>query len=97
MDGLVNFALLGKLLVVAILAPAWLPVVRELWKEINASLAEEGGVFGELPTEAEAKHLVRARRVSGESLISVPRAGRSRGPGRSAPSAFHNGPETRGF
>jgi len=97
MDGLVNFALLGKLLVVAILAPAWLPVVRELWKEINASLVEEGGVFGDLPSAAEAKRLVRVRRVSGESLISVPRAGRTARPGRQTPSAFHSGPETRGF
>lgn len=77
MDDFINFPLLGKLLVVAILAPAWLPVIRELWKEINASLVDEGGIFGERPTDQEALKIARKRRLSGDSLVSVPRDGKA--------------------
>jgi hypothetical protein len=96
-DASINYPLLGKLLVVLILIPAWLPVVRELWREINASLIEEGGVFGELPTQAEARRLFEERRRSGASLLSVPRdghAGRSR---RQGPGAVQKGPGQRSF
>lgn len=97
MDDFINFPLLGKLLVVAILIPAWLPVVRELWKEINASLIEEGGVFGELPTKQEADELLRKRQSSGESLISVPRDGRSSRLASKRSGAVQMGRQDRGF
>ena len=71
MDDLFNLPLLGKLLVVAILAPAWVPIVQALWKEVNDSLIEEGGVLGDAPSPEEAQLLAEQRRASGESLQSV--------------------------
>lgn len=104
MDDYINLPLLGKLLVVAVLAPAWWPVIKELWKEIDASLVEEGGVFGEIPTEKEARKLSRQRRISGESLISVPLGqGKRSGVGpKRTPTAGKAGPrqpapKRRGF
>ncbi len=98
MDDYINLPLLGKLLVVAILAPAWIPVIKELWKEINASLVEEGGVFGEAPTEQEAKQLARKRRTSGESLVSVPHGKeKRRGTVGGKAGPVHKAPKRRGF
>jgi len=71
MDDYINLPLLGKLLVVAILAPAWVPIVKALWGEVNDSLVEEGGIFGDTPKKSEAKHLAVQRQASGESLQSV--------------------------
>ena len=71
MDDFINFPLLGKLLVVAILTPAWLPIVKALWQEVNDSLIEEGGIFGETPDRSEAALLAEKRRRSGESLRSM--------------------------
>lgn len=87
MDDFINLPLLGKMLVVVILTPAWLPVLKELYKEIDSSLAEEGGIFGDAPDADEAKALVRKRRIAGESLISVPHGqeGKAKSPGRPAP------------
>lgn len=67
-----NWPLLAKLLVIAILTPAWLPVIKELYKEVNESLADEGGLFGRTPTQDEAQKIERKRRFKRESLISVP-------------------------
>lgn len=71
MGDYINLPLLGKLLVVAVLAPAWVPVVKALWKEINDSLVEQGGIFGDTPDKTEAELLALRRRASGESLQSV--------------------------
>jgi len=71
MDDFINFPLLGKLLVVAILAPAWMPIIKALWQEINDSLVEEGGIFGATPDRNEAAVLADRRRRSGESLRSM--------------------------
>lgn len=74
-----NWPLIGKLIVIAILAPAWLPVLRELYKEVNESLAEEGGIFGKTPTQDEAQKLAHSRRVRRESLVSVPLGQQNKG------------------
>jgi hypothetical protein len=71
MDDYINLPLLGKLLVIAILAPAWVPIIHALWREVNESLVEEGGVLGGTPTRGEAELLAQQRRESGESLVSV--------------------------
>lgn len=71
MNEAINLPLLGKLLVVLILAPAWLPIVKALWQEVNDSLVEEGGIFGKVPERDIAENLAHRREASGESLCSL--------------------------
>jgi hypothetical protein len=100
-----NWPLLAKLLVIAILIPAWLPVIKDLYKEVNESLADEGGLFGRAPTAEEAKKIERKRRFKRESLVSVPlgqgkqdaRANRSNKGADKQNSAPSNAPKRRGF
>lgn len=97
-----NWPLLGKLLVIAILTPAWLPVLKELYREVNEALAEEGGVFGKAPTEVEAKQIERKKRIQRTSLISVP-LGQEKNPKAASPKPGARGdgrkvaPKRRGF
>lgn len=86
-DDFINLNLLGKLLVVAILTPAWLPVLKELYREIDSSLEEEGGIFGEAPDQETADAIAKKRRLGGGSLISVPLGQEPKAKGRTAPGA----------
>jgi hypothetical protein len=36
----------AKLGILAVLSPLWWPFLRELWKEMNDALSEEGGILG---------------------------------------------------
>jgi hypothetical protein len=51
-----------KYALIALTTPLWWPFVRELWKELNASLREEGGIFG---SQLSAKELEQLQRVQG--------------------------------
>ncbi|MFT4711122.1 MAG: hypothetical protein ACJAZ8_001334 [Planctomycetota bacterium] len=64
-------ATVTKLVVLGISAPMWIPILKELWKEVNESLAEEGGIFGEAPDENEAKAINLTRTREGKSMVSV--------------------------
>ena len=86
-DDFINLNLLGKLLVIAILTPAWLPVLKELYHEIDSSLEEEGGIFGDAPDKKAAAAMARKRRISGGSLISIAKGQEGKAePGRPARS-----------
>ena len=39
-----------KLGILAVLSPFWWPFLRELWKEMNDALSEEGGILGRPPS-----------------------------------------------
>ncbi|MCC6408166.1 MAG: hypothetical protein IT453_13470 [Planctomycetes bacterium] len=47
-----------KYTLVVLSAPFWWPFVKAMWEELNESLAEEGGLFGEEP---DATELARMR------------------------------------
>ena len=47
-----------KYAIVILLAPFWIPFLRELWREFNEMLAEEGGLFGRSLTEEELERLL---------------------------------------
>ena len=72
------FASVFKLMVLLVSAPAWLPVLKELWKEVNDSLGEEGGVFGETPDQATAQSIGWQRNRDEKSLVSVLMADRGK-------------------
>lgn len=57
-----------KYAVVIILAPFWIPFIRELWREFNEMLAEEGGLFGRTLTEEEVAE-IRARQAEREASM----------------------------
>jgi len=48
--------------------PLWWPFVRELWKEFNLILEEEGGLLGRKPTDAQLAE-IRKRRAAREAAL----------------------------
>jgi hypothetical protein len=47
-----------KYAVIVLSIPIWMPFAKAAWEELNESLAEEGGLFGEEP---DAEELARMR------------------------------------
>ena len=96
---IITIDFIAKLLVIAVFTPMWLPIVKELWAEVNESLVDEGGVLGKELDEREIERVNAERRRRGASLISETEDGRRAGGGgragraRSATSA----PRRRGF
>jgi len=100
---LITLEFLAKLLVVAIFTPMWLPIVKELWNEVNESLIEDGGLLGKDVDQEEVQRVLRDRSRSGASLVSErtdglgtrrPAAGGGR---RDAKGGKAPAPKRRGF
>jgi hypothetical protein len=72
---LITIDFIAKLLIIAVFTPMWLPIVKELWNEVNESLVDEGGVLGKDADEQEAQRVLRERAREGASLVSDPVAG----------------------
>ncbi len=64
--------LLIKLLLVLITAPAWWPFLRAVWEEFNEAMADEGGLFGRIPSAHELVDIERERQGKQESLVHEP-------------------------
>lgn len=58
-----------KYTLVIVTSPIWWPFVRELWKEFNDILAEEGGLLGRQPTEQELAEIRSRRRAQAAALV----------------------------
>ncbi len=78
-----------KYALIVVLAPFWLPFVREIWRELNRMLEEEGGLLGRQPSEKQLQ-AIRARRRH-EELALVRDLRQDSAPARSRP------PARRGF
>ena len=59
-----------KYTLLALTSPFWWPFVRELWRELNDILAEEGGLFGRKPTDKELAELRRERAAKEAALVN---------------------------
>lgn len=46
-----------KLLLLMLSAPVWIPFVKELWREFNLAMREDGGLFGPIPHPRKAKEI----------------------------------------
>lgn len=53
-----------------LLAPYWIPFFKALWKSLNDSLIEEGGLIGREPTEDELKQIHASRHTRPSDLVS---------------------------
>ena len=95
-----------KYALIALSAPFWLPFVRALWRELNDSLRDEGGILGQQLSRAELERLNKAQGRRESPLVSetwdehergdeAPTAGLRRGARSSAPSPAR--PRPRGF
>ena len=62
-------AILFKLLLVVVTAPAWLPFLRAVWQELNQSMADEGGLFGRIPNARELEEVERKKATWDDPLI----------------------------
>ena len=51
-------------------APVWWPFLRTLWRDFNAALEEDGGLFGRAPTGRELERVRRARAARPSTLLS---------------------------
>lgn len=60
-----------KYAIIALSFPLWMPFAKALWSELNASLRDEGGLFGAPPTPAELRALERERGRFRSSMINV--------------------------
>ena len=83
--------------------PIWLPFFLTLWKDFNAALKEDGGLFGSPPTGRELEAVRRELAEKPEVLVSEPivRAGDRRHPRMSSavrrtPAPGRNAPRFRG-
>jgi hypothetical protein len=59
-----------KYTLLAVSSPFWWPFVRELWREFNDILAEEGGLLGRQPTEKEIAQIRRERADREAALVN---------------------------
>lgn len=59
-----------KYALIALTIPLWWPFVRELWKELNASLRDEGGILGAQLSDKEIERLNRAQGRRDSPLVS---------------------------
>ena len=76
-----------KYAIILLTAPFWLPFVKALWRELNDSLREEGGLLGRTPTAQELAEMNREMGAHESALVSerwedAGRAGRPAGRAR---------------
>ena len=72
-------------LVMVGLAPIWFPILKALYREIDRSLRDQGGIFGRTYTAVERKRLEARDDPTEEPLQSVPHGPRgARAPARSS-------------
>jgi len=62
-----------KYVILVLLAPFWIPFFRSLWRTLNDSLREEGGLFGRPPTDEQLKALEAQFGNPGDHLTSSPK------------------------
>lgn len=69
--------------------PIWWPFLRTLWRDFNAALRDEGGLFGRAPTGREVERIRREQASVPPTLTNEPwvqredrRAPRMRTPAR---------------
>lgn len=55
------------------LAPFWMPFFRSLWRSLNDSLREEGGLFGRAPTDEQLTEIEKAHGFAVDDLSSTPK------------------------
>ena len=61
-----------KLLVLAILAPLWWPVIKALYVELDQALWREGGFFGRKLSPKEIEALGKTARAAENPMVSEP-------------------------
>jgi hypothetical protein len=79
-----------KYALIALTAPLWWPFVRALWRELNDSLRDEGGIFGQQLTRAELESVNKAKGRHESPLVSETWDEHERG--GAAPSSSRRGP-----
>ncbi|MBM3988249.1 MAG: hypothetical protein FJ294_09870 [Planctomycetes bacterium] len=95
-----------KYALIALTVPLWWPFVRELWRELNDSLRDEGGILGQQLSPTELEHMNKARDRREPALVSekwdehergnaLESKGSRRGARASAPSPAR--PQRHGF
>lgn len=62
-------AILLKLVLVAITAPAWFPFLKAVWEELNKAMADEGGLFGRIPNARELEEVEREKATWEDPLV----------------------------
>ena len=62
----------GRLLILLVTTPLWLPVMRALWEEVNWMLRDEGGVFGPIPSQRQREELMRPLSKAEDPLVEEP-------------------------
>ncbi len=81
-----------KYALIALTAPFWWPFVRALWRELNDSLRDEGGIFGQPLTRGESDRMNKAEGNHETPLVSETWDEHERG--GAAPSSSRRGPRT---
>jgi len=64
--------LLIKGLLVLLTSPVWYPFLKAVWEELNEAMADEGGLFGRMPTPKELEEIERERRGKADALLHEP-------------------------
>ena len=65
-------AIILKLLLVLVTAPAWYPFLKAVWQELNEAMADEGGLFGRIPNARELEEVEREKATKEDPLVHEP-------------------------
>jgi hypothetical protein len=79
-----------KYTILIVSLPLWWPFFRELWREFNDILAEEGGLLGRKPSESELAEIRRRRADKAAALVR-----QLREEARAGPSRKRSGPRSQ--
>ena len=62
-----------KILLLMISAPVWIPFVKELWREFNLAMREDGGLFGPIPHPRKRREILDEIAQEPPAQIHIPK------------------------
>ena len=62
-----------KILLIMLSAPIWIPFAKELWREFNLAMREDGGLFGPMPHPRKRREIQAEIEQEPPAQIHIPK------------------------